>query len=73
MSLETILAGIGTLEKFIPVVEAVGAEIGPLVKEELTDGEVIWADMVKCFNDFKGALAAIKTVAASSPTTPPAK
>ena len=68
MSLETILAGIGTLEKFIPVVEAVGAEIGPLVKEELTDGEVIWADMVKCFNDFKAAVAIVKTAATG--TTP---
>ena len=69
MSVETILAGVGTLEKFIPVVEAVGAEIGPLVKTEVADGEVIWADLVKCFNDFCAAVAIVKSAAAGATPT----
>ena len=61
-----IQAGISTVEKFAPVVEAVGAEIGPLFKEEVADGEVIWGDVQKCWSDFKAAIATAKAAAASS-------
>lgn len=63
MNISEIMAGISTLEKFIPVVEAVGKEIGPLVQAELKDGKVLWADVEKCWGDFRMALAAVKTVA----------
>jgi hypothetical protein len=63
MDISVILAGISTLEKIVPVVEAVGKEIGPLVQAELKDGKVLWGDVSKCWEDFKAALAAVKTVA----------
>lgn len=62
-NIEMILAGISTVEKFMPVVEAVGKEIGPLVQVELADGKAIWSDVEKCFADFKIAIAAAKNAA----------
>jgi hypothetical protein len=61
MNISAILAGISTLEKFLPVVEAVGKEIGPLVQTEIKDGKVLWADVLNCFDDFKKAVLALKT------------
>lgn len=60
MTVSTILAGVSTIEAFVPVVEKVGAEIGPLVETELADGKVIWGDVVKAFNDFKATIEAVK-------------
>jgi hypothetical protein len=73
MSLASVFAGIGTLEKIVPVVEAIGAQIGPLVETEVSDGKEIWGDVVKAFNDFKGAVALVKAAASSATGTPPAK
>lgn len=67
MSVTTVLAGIGTIEKILPIVEAVGREIGPLVKTEVADGEVVWSDLVKAFNDFKLAVVSVKAAAEGSP------
>lgn len=61
--LTAIAAGVGTLEKFIPVVEAVGADIGPFVQTELADGKAVWADVEKAWADFKAAVAAVKAAA----------
>jgi len=63
LNISAIMAGVGTLEKFIPVVEAVGKEIGPLVQKELADGKVIWGDVTKAWNDFKEAVGSVKDVA----------
>lgn len=63
MNVSEIFAGISTLEKVMPVVEHVGKEIGPLVQSELADGKQLWADVEKCWTDFKTAVAAVKTVA----------
>ena len=60
MNLATIMAGLSTAEKIVPVLEAVGKEIGPLVETEVTDGKAIWADVEKAFNDLKAAFAAVK-------------
>lgn len=70
MNISAILAGVSTLEKFMPVVEAVGKEIGPLVQTEIKDGKVLWVDIEQAYNDFKKAVAALKTQA---PLESPAK
>lgn len=58
--LTVIAAGISTVEKILPVVEAVGKEIGPLVEKELVDGKVVWADVQKAFADLRAAFDAVK-------------
>ena len=68
--LTAIAAGVGTLEKFIPVVEAVGKDIGPFVETEITDGKTVWADVLKAWSDFKAAVAEVK---AAVPATTSAK
>lgn len=62
-SISTILAGVETLEKFIPMVEAVGKDIGPLVQTEIADGKAIWSDVTKAWDDFKAAIAVVKAAA----------
>jgi hypothetical protein len=73
MSLASVFAGIGTLEKIVPVVEAIGSQIGPLIEQEVTDGKEIWSGVVKAFDDFKAAVALVKVAASSATGTPPAK
>lgn len=63
MTISTIMAGVSTLEAFIPVVEKVGSEIGPLVQTEIADGKVLWTGVEKAWDDFKAAIAAVKSVA----------
>ena len=62
----TVITGISTLEKIIPVVEQVAAEIGPVVKTEIADGEAVWADVEKALADLRAAFTAVKSVAAQA-------
>ncbi len=63
MGITTIMAGMNTLDKILPVIEAVAKEIGPVVETETTDGKAVWADVLKAFDDLKVALAAVKAAA----------
>lgn len=63
MNIAAILAGIKIAEKIVPIIEAVGSEIGPLVQTELADGKAIWADVIKAYDDLKAAYATVKAAA----------
>ncbi len=66
MDIAGAFASFKAIEKIIPVVEAIGKEFGPFIQEEVKDGKVLWGDLEKCFEDLKGAIAAVK--AATTPT-----
>lgn len=66
MNLAAILSGVGTLEKIVPVIESIGAHIGPLVETEVDDGKAIWADVVKAYKDLQLAVDAVKSAAGAS-------
>ena len=63
MNIGAALAGISAIHKLLPVVEAIGKEVGPVVEQEIADGKVIWGDVVKCFDDLKGAVEVAKSAA----------
>ena len=64
------LAAIGTLaswfQKLVPFFDAAIAEINPLITTESADVQAAWAALVKCFSDFKAAIAAVKTAVANA-------
>ena len=70
MSFEAAFATFSVIEKGLPFLEAAGKEFGPFIQEEVADGKVVWADLVKCFEDVKGAVAAVKL--AVTPAAKPA-
>ncbi len=59
-NISAALAGLGAIHKILPVVEAIGKEVGPVVQQELADGKALWADVEKCYADIKGAIDAVK-------------
>jgi hypothetical protein len=63
MDISSAFASLSAIEKIVPVLEAIGKEVGPLIQEEVDDGKVLWGDLVKCFEDLKGAIAAVKSAA----------
>lgn len=62
----TIFTGISTVEKILPVVEQVAAEIGPVVKTEIADGEAVWSAVEKALADLRAAFATVKSVTAQT-------
>ena len=66
MNLQALLAGVSMLQKFVPVLEAGVAEIGPLVKTEVANGEEILAVVEKALGDLKTAFETVK-VAVNTP------
>ncbi len=60
MDIAGAFATFNAIEKIVPVVEAIGKEFGPLIESEVKDGKVLWGDLEKCYEDLKGALAAVK-------------
>lgn len=67
LNIHGILSGLGTLNKIVPVIEAVEKEIGPLVRTELKDGQALWDDVHIAFEDLKNAVAAVKAAAEIPP------
>ncbi len=63
MNITTIIAGISTAEKLIPVIESVAKDIEPAITTEIADGKVIWGDVMKAINDLKTAIGNLKTAA----------
>jgi hypothetical protein len=61
MDIASAFASLSAIEKIVPVLEAIGKEVGPLVQSEVADGKILWGDLVKCFEDLKGAIAAVKS------------
>jgi hypothetical protein len=60
MNIVSAFASLSAIEKMLPALEAIGKEFGPLIQSEVKDGKVLWGDFVKCFEDLKGALSAVK-------------
>lgn len=68
MEIATILAGIGTIHKIVPVVEAIGSQLKPLVEKEVMDGKQLWKDVEIAVEDLKTAIGRIED--ATKPPTP---
>ena len=66
MSISEIFAAVGMAEKFIPVLEQIAGEIGPVVKAEIADGEEVWTDVEKAITDLKAAFAVVKSTVQSA-------
>lgn len=67
MGIGTIFTGIGAVERLIPVIETISTEIGPVIKAEVADGEILWADFEKSLADLKAAFATARTAIQSTP------
>jgi hypothetical protein len=64
-NITAILSGLSFVKQVVPIVENVGAEIGPLIQAELADGHALWADVEKAVADLKAAVEKVKAAAAT--------
>ena len=67
VNIDTILAGISTAQKVLPIIEQVGKEIGPLVQEEVVDGKAVWEATDKALKDLQAAFVSLKAATQATP------
>ena len=72
MNPAAILTGLGAIQKIVPILNAIIADLGPDVATLGADVAADVAAVSKTLNDFYAALEALKTSAVAAAKTPPA-